>query len=214
MPFAVFRQHQRKLLAVFAILAMIGFVLSDTLNSWSRSGGAAERNIEVAELFGKKIHLFDLAAINEQRQRANRFMAYAGRDPGFFGGTTRDELIDALILEHEADRLGIPRSTELARKWIDLQTFGAMNAQLFEVILSRFENKISGEQLLADIAGQVRILLARQEVALPVVTPLDVFRSYRDQVERASFKVVPFPVDSFVDKVANPSESEARELYE
>src|SRR5258708_5065377 len=126
MPFAVFRQHQRKLLAIFAILAMIGFVLSDTLQSWSRSSGAAERNIEVAELFGKKIRLSDLGAINEQRQRANRFMSYAGRDMGgpFFGGTTRADLIDALILEHEADRLGIPNSTEFARKWIDLQTFG------------------------------------------------------------------------------------------
>src|SRR3954466_9065147 len=141
MPFAVFRQHQRKLLAVFAILAMIGFVLSDTLNSWSRSGGAAERNIVVAEIYGKQIHLSDLGAMNEQRQRANRFMAYAGRDPSFFGGTTRPELIDALILEHEADRLGTPATAEFARKWIDLQTFGAMNAQLFEVILGRFENK-------------------------------------------------------------------------
>src|SRR5205823_5927356 len=29
MPFAVFRRHQRKLLALFAILAMFGFVLAD-----------------------------------------------------------------------------------------------------------------------------------------------------------------------------------------
>ncbi|WP_435010105.1 hypothetical protein P12x_001332 [Tundrisphaera lichenicola] len=214
MPFAVFRQHQRKLLVVFAILAMIGFVLSDTLNSWARSSGATDRDIQVAELFGKKIHLSDLGAVNEQRQTANRFMAYAGRDPNFFGGTTRSELIDALILEREADRLGIPKTSEFARKWIDLQTFGAMNAQLFEVILGRFENKISGEQLLTDIAGQVRILLARQEIAMPVVTPLDVFRNYRDQSERASFKTVPFLVNSFVDKVGEPTDTEVRELYE
>ena len=31
MPFEVFRRHQRKLLAVFAILAMFGFVVSDSL---------------------------------------------------------------------------------------------------------------------------------------------------------------------------------------
>ncbi len=30
MPFAVFRRHQRKLLAIFAILAMFGFVLADS----------------------------------------------------------------------------------------------------------------------------------------------------------------------------------------
>ena len=214
MPFAVFRQHQRKLLAIFAILAMIGFVLSDTLPRWMNSGGVNNRDLVVAELYGKKIHLSDLAAMSQKRQMANRFMAYAGRDPGFFGGTTRAELIDALILEHEADRLGIPTSTEFARKWIDLQTFGAMNAQLFEVILGRFDNKISGEQLLADIAGQVRILLARQEVALPMVTPLDVFRNYRDQNERTSFKVVPFLAQMYVDKVGQPTEAEVSELFE
>ena len=214
MPFAVFRQHQRKLLAVFAILAMIGFVLSDTLPRWMNSNNATAGNAVVAELYGKKIHWNDLGAINEQRQRANRFMAYAGRDPNFFGGTSRAELVDALILEHEADRLGIPSNSEFARKWIDLQTFGAMNAQLFEVILGRFDNKVSGEQLLSDVASQVRLLLARQEVALPVVTPLDVFRSYRDQSERASFKVVPFLVDSFADKVPEPSDAEIREFFE
>ena len=31
MPFAVFRRHQPKLLAVFAILAMFGFVVADSL---------------------------------------------------------------------------------------------------------------------------------------------------------------------------------------
>ena len=33
-----------------------------------------------------------------------------------------------------------------------------------------------------------------------MVTPLDVFRNYRDQTERTSFKVVPVVVDAFADK--------------
>lgn len=216
MPFAVFRQHQRKLLALFAILAMIGFVLSDTLPRWMNSGGVSDRDLVVAELHGKKIHLSDLAAMRERRQRANRFMAMTnpGRDPEFFGGITRPEMIDALILEREADRLEIPGNAKFAQKWIDNQTFGAMNPQKFEFILGQFDNKIAGEQLLIDVAGQARILLARQEVAMPVLTPLDVFRSYRDQAERASFKVVPFLVESFVGQVAEPGEAEVRELFE
>jgi hypothetical protein len=79
MPFAVFRQHQRKLLAVFAIMAMIGFVLSDTLPRWMNSGGASAQDLEVAKLYGQKIHLSDLALMNQKRQRANRFMYYADR---------------------------------------------------------------------------------------------------------------------------------------
>ena len=216
MPFAVFRQHQRKLLAVFAILAMIGFVLSDTLPRWMNSGGLSDKDLEVAELYGKKIHLSDLALMNQKRQRANRFMYYADRfgNPNFFGGTSRAELIDALILEHEADRLEIPSTSAFARDWIEQQTSGAMNAALFETILSRFEQKVGGEQLLIDIASQIRILLARQEIAVPVVTPLDVFRNYRDQTERASFKVVPVVVEAFAGKVPEPTDAEIVGYFE
>ena len=205
MPFAVFRQHQRKLLAVFAILAMIVFVLSDTLPRWMNSGGVNNRDLVVAELYGKKVHLSDLARMNEKRQRANRFMYYSGSgNPTYFGGASRQELIDALILEHEADRLQIPDSASFARDWIDRETSGVMTPALFESILTRYEQRVGGEQLLSDIASQVRIALARQEIAVPVVTPLDVYRNYRDQTERASFKVVPVVVDQFTTKVPRP----------
>lgn len=215
MPFAVFRQHQRKLLAIFAILAMIGFVLSDTLPRWMNSGGMNDRDLVVAELYGKKIHLSDLGRMNEKRMRANRFMYYAGMgNPNFFGGSTRPELIDALILEHEADRLNIPETSEFARDWIDHETNGAMTPSLFEGILSRYEQRVGGVQLLTDIASQIRIALARQEIAVPMVTPLDVFRNYRDQTERASFKVVPVVVDSFAGKVPEPTDSELKEFYD
>ena len=218
MPFAVFRQHQRKLLAVFAILAMIGFVLSDTLPRWMNSGGRSTEDLLVAELYGKKIHLSDLGQMNEQRQRANRFMVYVDRsgsgNTNYFGGTTRSELIDALILEHEANRLGIPRSIEFARQWIDQQSNHTMNAAIFEFALSRFDSKVGGEQLLSDLAGQIRIRMARDEIALPIVTPLDVYRNYRDQTERTSFKVVPVLAESFTGKVGEPAEAEVAELFE
>ncbi len=214
MPFAVFRQHQRKLLAVFALLAMIGFVLGDTLPRWINGGGVSGRDSVVADLFNTPVRLSDLARMNEQRQRASRFLAYANLNPALFGGTTRAELLDAMILKHEADRLGIPETSEFARKWIESQPFSSMTPQLFELILSKFDNKIGGEQLLIDVAAQARIALAREVIAMPVVTPLDVFRNYRDQTERCSFKVVPFLVDSFVDKLPDPTEAEARDLFE
>ena len=45
MPFEVFRRHQRKMLAIFAILAMFGFVVSDSLpkllsSNYGRTGPA------------------------------------------------------------------------------------------------------------------------------------------------------------------------------
>jgi hypothetical protein len=216
MPFAVFRQHQRKLLAVFAILAMVGFVLSDTLPRWMNSGGLNDKDLEVAELYGKKIHRSDLNAMRQKRQYANQFMAYADRfgNMNFFGGMSDAEIIDSFILEHEADRLGIPATAAFAQDWVDQQTNGAMNAGLFETILTRFDNKLGGEQLLIDIASQARLLLARSEIAMPIITPLDVFRNYRDQTERTSFKVVPYLAESFTGQVGEPTESQLLELYD
>ena len=214
MPFAIFRQHQRKLLAVFAIMAMIGFVLSDTLPRWLNSGGVSGADSVVADVFNRPVRRSDLALMGQKREHANRFMAYAGRDPNFFGGTTRAELLDAIILKHEADSLGIPETADYARQWVDQQTFGAMNATFFELILSKFDKKIGGEELLIDLAGQIRLLKASEQIATPVFTPLDVFRNYRDQTERTSFKAVPFLVDSFVDKVGEPTDAEVRDLYE
>ncbi len=214
MPFAVFRQHQRKLLAVFAFMAMIGFVLSDTLPRWINSGGVNNEDYVVADLFDRPVRRSDLATMDQERQRANRFMAYIGGDPRFFGGSTQAELLDALILRKEADRLEIPATSGFARRWIDQQTSNAMTASIFEEILGKFDSKVAGEELLINLAGQIRILLARQEVAMPVVTPLDVFQNFKDQTERASFKAVPFLVDSFTKNVAEPTEAEVNSLYD
>src|SRR5437879_6343674 len=106
MPFAVFRRHQRQLLAVFAILALVGFVLSDTLPAILRGGAANQRNdVVVAELYGKPVRRSDLAELSQERSFANAFMAslmqrmYGFAQPDFFGKTNTPMLVDAFILQ-------------------------------------------------------------------------------------------------------------------
>ena len=89
-----------------------------------------------------------------------------------------------------------------------------MNGELFNSIFSRFSNEVSEEHLLSDIANQVRLLKVRQLQGYPVVTPYDVFRSYRDQNERIGAKLVEVPVDSFLDKVPEPSASDIQALFD
>ncbi len=48
----------------------------------------------------------------------------------------------------------------------------------------------------------------------PIVTPYDVFRSYRDQNERVSAKLVEVPVEKFLAEVAEPSPEEVKAEYE
>jgi len=215
MPFEVFRRHQRKLLAIFAIMAMFGFVVSDSLPRLlnSNTGG---RDQKVAELYGKSVYQSQLNDMARQRNRANLFLSgldqFMSRE--VFGGLKQRDLVDAMILQHEADRLNIPATAEIGREWLKQITGGRMNGELFNVLFSRFSNEVSEEHLLADIANQVRLLNVRRLLGHPVVTPYDVYSSYRDQNERVGANIVEIPVDSFLSKVSEPAASEVQALYD
>ena len=184
MSFEVFRRHQKKMLATFAILAMFGFVVSDSLPKLL-SPSASGRDQPIATLYGKTVYRSGLNEMLEERTRANMFVSelspYFGRTP--FGGVKDRDLVDALILQHEAERLGIPAGPEMGREWLKKKTNDRMTRGLFEALLGRFNNRVSGEQLLADIANQVRLMKVQELLGYPIVTPYDVFRAYRDQNE-------------------------------
>ncbi len=226
MPFSVFRKHQRKMLAIFAILAMFSFVLSDSLPSWiggSGSSGSGKDPV-IAKLKWKTLHASDLEPMRVQRGRANYFVfqalqQIAGPNPQFaqvFGGTSTRELVDAIILEHEADRLGLPATPEIANKWLRQQTRDSLNARFFEDIYRRssLPSQVTDVQLLTEIANQIRIGDVRRLPDTAEVTPLDVFQAYRDQNEKVSVFAVPVRVDEFVAKVPEPSDAEIASLFD
>jgi hypothetical protein len=215
MSFEVFRRHQKKMLATFAILAMFGFVVSDSLPKLLNSNTGV-RDQEIATIYGKRVYRSGLNEMLEERTRANIFVSelspYFGRTP--FGGVKDRDLVDALILQHEADRLGIPSGPEVGRDWLKKKTNDRMTRGLFEALLGRFNNRVSGEQLLSDIANQVRLTRVQELLGFPVVTPYDVFRAYRDQNERVSAKIVEVPVEKFLAEVAEPSPADVQAEYQ
>jgi hypothetical protein len=215
MSFEVFRRHQRKLLAVFAILAMFGFVLSDSLPKLLSSSNAG-RDRAVVTLYGKTIYQSDLDAMAMQRSNANQFfsqlMPYRGATP--FGGLKNRDLVDALILQHEADRLGIPTGPDMGRDFLKQVTQGQMTRDLFEELLARFNSRVSGEQILSDLGNQVRLANVRVLLGAPMVTPFDVFRAYRDQNERVSAKLVEVPVEKFLAQVPEPTPQDIQSYYD
>jgi hypothetical protein len=215
MSLEVFRRHQKKLLAVFAILAMFGFVLSDSLPKLLSSSNAG-RDRPVVTLKWKTIYQSDLDAMAMQRSNANQFFSqlipYRGATP--FGTLKTRDLVDAVILEHEADRLGIPTGPAMGRDWLKQVTQGQMTRELFEELLTRFNSRVSGEQILSDLANQVRLANVRMLLGAPMVTPFDVFRAYRDQNERVSAKLVEVPVEKFLAQVPEPTPQDIQAYYD
>ena len=111
---------RRKLLAIFAILAMFGFVVSDSLPRLLNSN-AAGRDQPVVKLYGKTIYQSDLNEMADGAEPAptsscSRLVPYFGPNP--FGTLKTRDMVDALILQHEADRLGIPAGPELGKEFL------------------------------------------------------------------------------------------------
>ncbi len=215
MPFEVFRRHQRKLLATFAILAMFGFVVSDSLPRLLSSNTAARDHV-VVTLYGKRIYRSTLNEMHERRNIANVFMTdinpFSGQHQ--FGGVKDRDLVDALILEHEADNLGLPTGPDAGREFLKSISGNRMTSDIFDSLLARMNNRVSGDQLLTLIGDQVRLQKVRLLPGNPLVTPYDVFQTYRDQNEKVSAKVVEIPVEKFLAKVPEPSAAEIEALFE
>lgn len=217
MPFEVFRRHQRKLLAIFAILAMFGFVLADSLPALLRGSdpGSAGQDDVVVKLKGRTLKRSDIARMRFERSRANFFLAQLDPNaPQAFGGTSDREMLDAIILEAEADRLGMPKSAALANKWLRIRTNNLLTPRLFDEIYRRaFSEQVTDVELLQELANQIRIDQVRKLPGMPNVTPLEVFDAYRDQFERVSAFAVPFTVSEFLTQVPEPSSGEIEEFY-
>lgn len=230
MPFEVMRRQQKKILAFLAILAMFLFTIDMSIMPLITGMGSASGDKTIATLNGKALRSSDLAKLNQERQIANEFVMAAtqGLVPGAFGGYTDRDQVDAYILNREADRLGLPGGVALGEKYLREalpsmlpETLRGIYGQAFTVNQRRFEQiraqrlrQYAGEQILASIGNQYRLLLARSMVGGPQVTPLDVFEGYRDRSELVTADFAKFSVADYVSKVPEPSETELKSYFE
>jgi len=251
MPFETFRRYQKPMLAVFALMAMFVFVISDSLMNFlgSRSTGPLQDEV-VATLYGKEVKSSRIGELANQRAYANDFVtkllsvklaeAQIGLPvpQSIFGPTDDRSIVDAVILENEADRLGIPIDLESTKTWLreapiqillqslglggseaTMKTFrdriGAVtSADLDATYQTFFANRVPDQYLLNAIGNQLRLLQVRTLGGGTEISPMDVYELYRDQAETVSVNAVAFPVDGYLTQAGTPSENELKELFE
>jgi peptidyl-prolyl cis-trans isomerase D len=251
MPFETFRRYQKPMLAVFALMAMFVFVVSDSLMNYlgSRPDGQVDDEV-VATLYGKEVKASRIGEMANQRAYANDFVTkllslkLASAQIGLpvpqtiFGATDDRSIVDAVILEAEADRLGIPIDVEATKTWLReapvqilLQSLGlgssevtmrtfrdrigtVTSADLDMTYQTFFASRVPDQYLLNSIGNQLRLLQVRTLGGGTEVSPLDVYELYKDQAETVSVNAVAFPVDAYLTKTGEPSEADLKALYE
>lgn len=217
MPFAIFRKHQKKMLATLTITAMGGFILADSLPNLlgNKNTPGSFADPEVVKLRGKVVKRSEVERLKMQRMRANAFMGALDPQLGqVFGGTSTRDAVDALILEREADELKMPKDAAFGNRWLNGITDNKLSPSLFELVRSRISDKLTGQQILEDIAGQARLYAVQNLPGRVGVTPLDVYETYKDQQEKVSAYAVAFGVADYVPQVGEPAEADLNAFFD
>lgn len=230
MPFEVFRRHQRKWLAVLALLAMVAFTLD--LSLFRGRGVQGRGNPVVFKAGNKEVHLDEVDSLRIDRLRANQFMAALGAEvprlgigDSTFGATTDEAMLDSWVLEQEAIKLGIPATAEMASAWLRKNLGPLLSTERFDRIYrENFENgplQCTDAQLLESIARQLRIAAVLNlpggldtGAARYLVTPFDLYQAFRQQQERVSAKAVAFPVWNYIDRIPDPTAAELQAFFD
>jgi hypothetical protein len=149
--------------------------------------------------------------------------------PGlYFGGSLSVEgLLDFMIWQHEADRLGIRLTSADVDKAVQHETFGRLtNANINQIEQSIALERRGGTQvLISALAEEFRVRLAQTAVLgfdpqgfSHVPTPVAPYESWQYYVQNrteVNATLLPVPVRDFLSQVKDkPSEQELIDLYE
>ncbi len=159
----------------------------------------------------------DLALINQDRVRANTFMASSPLPAARGAISAASARRAARRHDPQAARptaWASPRPPASPAAGSTADQARAMTAALFETILARFDPKVSGEQLLIDMAEQIRIRLAGEEIAVARRHAARRLPELPRPDRARSFKAVRFGVDAYTAKVGEPTEAEVRRLFD
>ncbi len=226
-PFRVFRKHQKVMLAVLGLLAMIAFVflpiVMDRLGTRPVANSVVVTTTEFGEIntnqlsnmiSRRQVLLGFLQRVQMEVQQAGGQGSEAATLARRIGEATEESVVNTWLLAEEAKRLGLA---------VD-------DAAINSVLNGILEQRLTGEQLeriLYDFrltqgalfeAFQTELLALRLEemfgISLAGVTPAQQWDYHKRLNRKASIETVAIPVDRFTEQVPDPGDAVLREFFE
>ncbi len=234
-PLAIFRKHQKVLLAVFGVALMLVFTVGGIVSQYTgRSAAGGENPVVVQIESGKELGLVNLQESDmenlrfgrlylQQFMRSLNFLA-ADRTQSapkqWLGVPNQDDersLLQTLLLARKATEMGIVVTDESIKGYLQAYSNGQVGVEEFGRILEEIsQGRMSQPQFFNAmrqelLAMRFMELFQRGIAPLPPATSWDYFQRLNRQV---SIEAVPFPVANYVSQVAQPSTQEIAALYE
>ena len=221
--FGIFRQYEKTALAGLAIMAMLAFfVLPPILQMGAGAGGSDPL---VVAWTGGGLRESGLQRAVIMRKVMNQFlvetMAAAGQDPSRMRLTDDEkDVVDTLLLAKEAEANGIVVSNTAINQFLSEWTNDLVRPDQFDEIVSRIGGRMG--ILQQDVFEALRtVLMARRMETLLLggvgfegTTPGMRWDYYRRLEQGATIEAVPVVVETFIDKLPEPSEATLRSFYD
>ncbi len=221
--FGIFRQYEKAALAALAIMAMLAFfVLPPFLQM---SGGAGGPDPMVVTWKGGGLRESGLQRAVIMRKVMNQFlvetMAAAGQDPSRMRlADDEKDVVDTILLAKEAEANGVVVSNSAINQFLAEWTNDLVRPDQFDDIVARIGGRMGISQ--EDVFEALRtVLMARRMETLLLGgigfegTPPGWRWDYFRRLEQgATVEAVPVVVETFVDKLPEPSEAVLRAFYD
>jgi hypothetical protein len=227
-PFRVFRRHQKGLLAVLGLMAMVSFVIlpiylqnmerqarrNPLVVSTARYGNVDEEGLVVLRHNHVVLEQF-FEQLARQSQQAQGDPSALEQMKAAFGNGSERELIEQWLLENRADALGLDIGEDAITQDLTeaLTAAKISNEQVNNALRSV---GISQDQLFSLLRRQmlVRRLVEQFNVSLAAMTPEQRWDYYQRLHRKAAIEVAGLPVSDFVGEVNDPGDAVLKEYFE
>jgi len=239
-PLAVFRKHQKKLLAFFGVAIMIAFLLPSAAVRFFNSGPAngAQNDVVVQwsegalnenEMYALRTEhgmllriLFNLTNTADSKGGTPNVMGLVRdprtnlvREPGISIDNSGRALLQTVLLANRAKRLGLIVDDQTIQQFLGQLTGGVLSPDEIRAVARASSEGMNEFQLF----HALRRYLSAQKVILLAVsgmrvgTPGENWDYYNRLQRRITAEIKALPVSNFIDQVEEPSDAEIKRLY-
>ncbi len=229
-PFRIFRKHQKIMIAVLGILAMIAFVFLDPLIGALGGGGGGPEDREVVSTSYQTLHESDLQRMLQTRRILNEFLWQAYMLGGSAGGrptafpllrqnaqVTEEMVVRQMLLARRAEELGFRVNDTAINRYLKQLTGSAVSAdQLRDIVRgARVGQREVNMDFIFDALREALLAAELQETyeTAVAVTPAQSWEYFTRLNDRVTAEVLPVEVAQFVDQVSEPSDAELQTFY-